>query len=213
MTKILWVEGSPKGERSLSSACAEAFLGEVDDAEVTRVDVWSDDVVPFGREAALAKFGPLFGEPHTDEQAALWARVEDQIAQVEAADAVVVSAPMWNWGIPHALKAWIDVIVQPLRSFTLDAEGRHVGVLGVGKRAQFILTRSSAYDGSSPELRDFQEPYLRYLFEFLGFDLAPPLVIEPTTAWTPEAREAIERDALAAAVAAGEAFAAASASS
>ena len=192
---ILWVEGSPKGERSLSSRCARAFLDELDaDVSVTHLDVWSDDVVSFGREAALAKLGPLFGEPHTPEQEEIWAQVKAQIQQVRDHDALLISAPMWNWSIPHALKAWIDVVVQPFESFTLDAEGRHVGTLGVGKSAQMILTRSSAYDGRSPEMQDHQEPYLRYLFELLEFDVAESVIIEPTTAWTPEDREAVAAD-------------------
>ncbi len=207
MSSVLWVEGSPKGDRSLSSSCARAFLDALgDDVEVTRLDVWSDDVVAFGREAALAKFGPLFGEPHTPEQEHLWAQVTAQIEQVANHDALVVSSPMWNWSIPHALKAWIDVIVQPLQSFTIDRTGRHVGLLGDGKPAQLVLTRSSAYDGRSPELHDHQEPYLRYLFEFLGFELAAPVIIEPTTAWTPEEREAIRSDSIDRAAEAGRDF-------
>lgn len=207
---ILWVEGSPKGERSLSSSCARACLDAVDapegDVTVTHLDVWSDEVVSFGREAALAKFGPLFGEPHTPEQTAIWERVTAQINQVASHDALVVSTPMWNWSIPHALKAWIDVVVQPLQSFTLHTQGRHVGTLGVDKRAQLILTRSSSYDGVSPELADHQEPYLRYLFDFLGFDLSESLIIEPTTAWTPEEREAIVDEAVERARQAGAAW-------
>ncbi|WP_040496084.1 FMN-dependent NADH-azoreductase [Ilumatobacter nonamiensis] len=211
MTSILWVEGSPKGERSLSSSCARAFLetleSEVDDVEITHLDVWSDEIVAFGREAALAKLGPLFGEPHTPEQAAIWEQVTAQIDQVARHDALVISSPMWNWNIPHALKAWIDVVVQPLQSFTLDAEGRHVGVIGVGKRAQLILTRSSAYDGRSPEMEDHQEPYLRYLFDLIGFDVAESVIVEPTTAWTTEEREATAADGVERSRVAGRGFA------
>ncbi len=191
MASILWVEGSPKGDRSLSSRCAQAFLDALDDVEVTHLDVWSDDIVSFGREAALAKLGPLFGEPHTPEQSAIWEQVTEQIELVKRHDALLISSPMWNWSIPHALKAWIDVVVQPFQSFTLDAEGRHVGTLGMGKPAQMILTRSSAYDGRSPEMEDHQEPYLRYLFDLLGFAVAESVIVEPTTAWTAEEREAI----------------------
>jgi FMN-dependent NADH-azoreductase len=207
MTSILWVEGSPKGQRSLSSSCARAFLDTLNDVEITHLDVWSDEIVSFGREAALAKLGPLFGEPHTPDQAAIWERVTAQIEQVASHDALLISSPMWNWSIPHALKAWIDVVVQPLQSFTLDAEGRHVGTLGVGKRAQLILTRSSAYDGRSPEMEDHQEPYLRYLFEFLGFDLAESVIVEPTTAFTPEEREALAAEAVERSRAAARSFA------
>lgn len=207
INSILWVEGSPKGDRSASSRCARAFLDALDDeVTVTHLDVWSDEVITFGREAALAKLGPLFGEPRSAEQDAIWEQVTAQIEQVARHDAVLISTPMWNWSIPHALKAWIDVVVQPLQSFTVDAEGRHVGTIGVGKRAQMILTRSSAYDGRSPEMQDHQEPYLRYLFDLLGFDVADPVIVEPTTAWTPDEREAIVAEGAERSRAAGLAF-------
>lgn len=206
MSSILWVEGSPKGDRSLSSRCARAFLDALDDVEVTHLDVWSDDIVSFGREAALAKFGPLFGEPHTPEQAAIWEQVTERVEQVKRHDALLISSPMWNWSIPHALKAWIDVVVQPLQSFTLDADGRHVGTLGMEKPAQMILTRSSAYDGRSPEMEDHQEPYLGYLFDLLGFSVAEALIVEPTTAWTEAERAAIAADAVERSRSAGQGF-------
>ena len=210
MVKIMWVEGSPKAERSLSTACARAFLEGVaavaPDLEVTRRDVWDGSVLAFSREAALAKLGPLFGEPHSEVQARIWDSVTAEIAAVAAHDHIIISSPMWNWSIPHALKAWIDVIVQPLQSFTLNAAGEHVGVLGVGKRAQLVLTRSSAYDGRHPEMQDHQEPYLRYLFGLLGYDVAPSFVVEPTTRWTADERTALADESIAAATEAGQRF-------
>lgn len=194
MTSILWLEGSPKGDRSVSSRCARAFLDGVASTgpvEVTNRDLWSDDVLVFDREAALAKFGPLFGDDHTPEQTAIWDRVEAEIDLVRTHDHLLLSTPMWNWSVPHAVKNWLDVVVQPLASFTLDAEGRHVGVLGVGKSAHLLLTRSSAYDGRSPELVDHQLPYLTYVLEMIGFAPVTSTIVEPTTAWTPEEREAL----------------------
>jgi FMN-dependent NADH-azoreductase len=58
-----------------------------------------------------------------------------------------------------------------------------------------ILTRSSRYDGSSPELLDFQLPYLDYVFTMLGYRV-DSLVVEPTTRWTPQEREQLRREAL-----------------
>jgi FMN-dependent NADH-azoreductase len=102
---------------------------------------------------------------------------------------------MWNWHVPHALKAWIDVIVQPIASFTLNERGEHVGTLGQGKPLQLILTRSSAYDGDRPDLQDFQRPYLEYVFTMLGYSVET-LVFEPTTRWTAEEREQMRHAAL-----------------
>lgn len=149
----------------------------------------------FGRDAAIAKFAPLFRESVTDEQQAIWQQVLDEIERVRRFDRLVVSAPMWNWHVPHALKAWIDVIVQPIASFTLNDKGEHVGTLGEGKPLQLILTRSSAYDGRHPELQDFQRPYLEYVFGMLGYRVHT-LVIEPTTRWTPEERAQMRTEAI-----------------
>jgi FMN-dependent NADH-azoreductase len=191
--KTLWIEASPKGDDALSSQLAQTFL---EGQEYERFSVWDDDVLRFGRDAAIAKFAPLFGESVTAEQQAIWQQVLHEIERVRGFDRLVVSSPMWNWHVPHALKAWIDIIVQPVASFTLNSRGEHVGTLGEGKPAQLILTRSSAYDGRHPELQDFQKPYLEYVFGMLGYSIET-LVFEPTTRWTPEDRAQMREDALA----------------
>ena len=199
--RVLWVEGSPKGERSLSSACAVAYLDGLratrPHAEVEHLSVWEDALVPFGRREAIAKFAPIFGEGLTNEEKAAWRRVEAEIARVKAFDRLVVSSPMWNWNVPYALKHWLDVIVQPLLSFTIDERGRHVGVLGTDSSVQLLLTRSSAYDGRHPEMTDYQRPYLEYVFGLLGYALDETFVVEPTTRWPPEERERLWESATA----------------
>jgi FMN-dependent NADH-azoreductase len=198
--RVLWVEASPKGERSLSTACATAYLDGLRDSRpvvIERLAVWEDELPPFGREEALAKFAPILGEQRTAAQAQGWSRVEAEIERVKTFNRLVVSSPMWNWNIPYALKHWLDVICQPLLSFTLDERGRHVGVLGVGARAQLLLTRSSAYDGRHPEMTDYQQPYLEYVFELLGYELDQTFVVEPTTRWPPEERERLHETATA----------------
>lgn len=204
--KTLWVEASPKQEHSLSSALAQEFLDAAPVAvvgEVERYSVWSDDAITFGREAAFAKFAPLYGERRTPEQKQIWSQILAEIERVRAFDRLVVSSPMWNWHVPHALKAWIDVIVQPIASFTLNERGEHVGTLGQGKPLQLILTRSSAYDGDRPDLQDFQRPYLEYVFTMLGYTVET-LVFEPTTRWTAQERDQMREAALAEARRAGE---------
>ncbi|WP_046315247.1 NAD(P)H-dependent oxidoreductase [Mycobacterium sp. UM_Kg1] len=196
--KTLWVQASPKGEHSLSSALAEAFLQAAPGAavgEVERFSVWSDEMLVFGREAAFAKFAPLYGERRTPEQQQIWSDVLAEIDRVRRFDRLVISSPMWNWHVPHALKAWIDIIVQPMASFTLNERGEHVGTLGAGKPVQLILTRSSAYDGNRADLQDFQRPYLEYVFTMLGYTVET-LVVEPTTRWTAEERAQMREAAL-----------------
>ncbi|QZA06012.1 NAD(P)H-dependent oxidoreductase [Mycolicibacter heraklionensis] len=207
--KTLWVQASPKGEHSLSSALAEAFLQAAPVAavgDVERFSVWTDEMVIFGRDAAFAKFAPLYGERRTPEQKQIWSKVLAEIERVRSFDRLVVSSPMWNWHVPHALKAWIDVIVQPMASFTVNERGEHVGTLGDGKPVQLILTRSSAYDGTRHDLQDFQRPYLEYVFTMLGYTVQT-LVFEPTTRWTAEEREQMREAALERARLAGKSLA------
>jgi FMN-dependent NADH-azoreductase len=194
--RTLWIEASPKDDDALSSQLAQAYLdaaGEV--GEVERFSVWDEKVLRFGRDAAIAKFAPLFGEQITQDQQSVWQQVLGEIERVRGFDRLVVSSPMWNWHVPHALKAWIDIIVQPVASFTLNERGEHVGTLGEGKPLQLLLTRSSAYDGRHPELQDFQKPYLEYVFRMLGYAVET-LVVEPTTRWTPAEREQMRAEAI-----------------
>ena len=199
--RVLWVEGSPKGDRSLSTACARAYLDGLrethPDAEVGHLSVWEDELVPFGRVEALAKFAPILGEELTPDETAAWRRVKAEITRVKSFDRLVISSPMWNWNVPYALKHWLDVICQPLLSFTLDEHGRHVGVLGSGSRLQLLLTRSSAYDGRHPEMTDHQRPYLEYVFGLLGYTLDETFVVEPTTRWPAEERDRLWQSAAA----------------
>ena len=83
------------------------------------------------------------------------------------ADIVVVGAPMYNFGVPSVLKAWIDRISIAGVTFRYTEKGP-VGLAG-GKRVVIASTRGGLYaDGSPFAAMDFQEAYLRAVFAFLG---------------------------------------------
>lgn len=77
---------------------------------------------------------------------------------------MVVGAPMYNFGVPSTLKAWIDRVAVAGRTFRYTAAGPE-GLAG-GKRVIVASSRGGAYGDASPA--DFQEAYLRQLFGFLG---------------------------------------------
>lgn len=93
------------------------------------------------------------------------AAAERALAQFLAADVVVVGAPMYNFSIPSTLKAWIDRIAVAGRTFRYTADGPQ-GLAG-GKRVIVASGRGSVHAGAPT---DFQEPYLRQVFGFLGID-------------------------------------------
>ena len=89
------------------------------------------------------------------------------IEEVEAADVIVIEAPMYNLSIPSTLKAWIDHVARAGRTFRYSAAGPE-GLLK-GKKVFIVTGRGGVYTGDSPAKGfDFQEPYLRAALGLLG---------------------------------------------
>ncbi|WP_028996529.1 FMN-dependent NADH-azoreductase [Azohydromonas australica] len=92
---------------------------------------------------------------------------ERLVSQFLAADVIVVGAPLYNFGIPSQLKAWIDRIAQAGRTFRYTASGPE-GLAG-GKTVIVVSTRGGQYAGiPAMEAMEHQESYLRAVFGFLG---------------------------------------------
>jgi FMN-dependent NADH-azoreductase len=84
--------------------------------------------------------------------------------QFLASDVIVIGAPMYNFSIPSQLKAWIDRIAVAGKTFRYGPNGPEG--LAKGKKVVIASARGGAYGDESPA--DFQEPYLRHVFGFLG---------------------------------------------
>ena len=89
---------------------------------------------------------------------------EQVLAEFLDADVVVVGAPMYNFAIPSTLKAWIDRLAVAGRTFRYNAQGMAEGLAG-GKQVVVASSRGGFHQASGA---DFQEPYLRYMFGFMG---------------------------------------------
>jgi FMN-dependent NADH-azoreductase len=113
-------------------------------------------------EAALqALFSPA--EQRTAEQAARVALDDTLIAELQAADTVVLGVPMYNFGVPAQLKNWIDAIARVKVTFRYTEKGPE-GLL-TGKKVYVVLTRGGQYRNTPA---DTQVPYLKTVFAFLG---------------------------------------------
>jgi FMN-dependent NADH-azoreductase len=104
-------------------------------------------------------------EQHSPAQAEAAARVDEMVAEFLAADVLVLGVPMYNFGIPSTLKAWIDHIAIAGRTFSYGENGP-VGLAG-GRQVYIVSTRGGAY-GEGPQ--DHQVSYLRTAFGLLGID-------------------------------------------
>ena len=157
--KLLHLDTSILGQRSASRALSAAIVArwqrDVPGLEVIHRDLAGLHALPHLDAASLAKADPA--------EAARSARA---LADFLAADVVVIGAPMYNFGIPSQLKAWIDRIAVAGTTFRYTANGPEGLVRG--KRVIVAAT----YGGRHPveSGRNFVEPYLRQVFGFLGID-------------------------------------------
>jgi FMN-dependent NADH-azoreductase len=162
---ILQINSSARAEASHSSALAERIVARLRAAEPQTAIVVRDlsrRPHPQLDEAALqALFTPA--ESRTPEQAARVALDDALIAELQAADAVVIGAPMYNFGISAQLKNWIDAISRAKVTFRYTENGPE-GLLQ-GKKVYVALTRGGKYRDTPA---DSQVPYLKTVLGFLG---------------------------------------------
>ena len=125
----------------------------------------------------------------------------DPVEQLLSADTLVIGAPMYNFAIPHQLKAWIDSIAVAGKTFQYTAEGPQ-GLAG-GRRAIVVYASGGVHDGAT----DFVEPYLRQVLGFIGISDVTVLRVEGV-AISPEARAKAINDARAKVPAIAQKFAA-----
>jgi len=195
MARLLYIEASPRKDRSSSIKVARAFLDEYKKAnpgdEVTTLDLWSWDLPSFDGEVIRAKYAILHGAEHTDEEKAAWKAVEDVIADFTGADKYLISLPMWNFGIPYRLKHYIDVLVQPGYTFSFSPTEGYKGLV-TGKPALLVYARGGAYGpGTGFEAMDFQKTYMEQILGFIGFTEIKSIVVEPTLMVSPEEKDKI----------------------
>ncbi|WP_370159405.1 FMN-dependent NADH-azoreductase [Limimaricola soesokkakensis] len=112
----------------------------------------------------------------------------DPVEQLLSADTLVIGAPMYNFAIPHQLKAWIDSVAVAGKTFQYTAEGPQ-GLAG-GRRAIVVYASGGVHDGAT----DFVEPYLRQVLGFIGITDVTVLRVEGV-AISPEARAKAINDA------------------
>jgi len=123
--------------------------------------------LPFVDEALIgAYYTPE--EKLTPEQKQHLALSDKLIAELLAADTIVIGLPMWNFGVPASFKAWIDLVARAGKTFAYGETGP-TGLLHPATRVVVITARGGYYTGDSPaRAYDQQEPYIRTLFGFLG---------------------------------------------
>ncbi len=186
--KVLHINSSPRGASSSTLSVTNAFLEGLKskhaDLEIQHLNLFETDLPAVAGENIDAKYGLMMGQNLTPSQQSSWQKLEALIQEFLAADVYVITAPMWNFSIPYVLKYYIDSIVQPGYLFKYNEQGIPVGLVE-GKRMICVTSRGGDYSEKSPfHAYDFQIPYLRAIFGFVGiteieFINAQPLDIGP----------------------------------
>lgn len=153
---ILNVVASPRGEASVSRQLAGKVIDRLSDGSTQIITRDVSDGVPVVDGAWIgAAFGGEDTSPLTTS--------EELVAEVKAADHIVIATPIWNFGVPAALKAWVDQIARAGVTFKYSEAGP-VGLLE-GKRATIVISSGGTEAGSAI---DFATPYLKHVLGFIG---------------------------------------------
>ncbi len=121
MSHLLKIDASARQGRSLTRQLTDAFVAQwlyqEQDAVITRRDVGALPPPAVTEDWIAAAFA---GTSRNSEQHDLLALSDELIDEVEAADLILIGAPMYNYGMPAALKAWFDQIIRIDRTFSFD---------------------------------------------------------------------------------------------
>ena len=161
---ILQINSSARIDGSHSSRLATALVERLradDEASVTVRDLARTPHPVLDEPALQALFTPE--SQRSSEQQARVALDDALIAEIQAADVVVLGVPMYNFGVPAQLKNWIDAIARAKVTFQYTEKGAE-GLLR-NKKVYVALTRGGIYRDTP---NDSQVPYLKTVLGFLG---------------------------------------------
>lgn len=210
MSRLLYIEASPRKDRSSSIKVAQAFLEaygtahKVDNVET--IDLWAVDLPEFSGNVINSKYAIIHGDKHTAEQKTAWGAVEKVIQDFKQADKYLFSLPMWNFGIPYKLKHYIDLLVQPSYTFSVSPTEGYQGLV-TGKPVALVYARGGAYSaGTGAEGYDLQKAYMELILGFIGFSDIHSIVVGPTLNVTHDEKTKILETAIAEAQAVAATF-------
>ncbi len=186
MSKVLYIKASPMKERSYSISTADAFAKAYKKThpndEIKVLDLFLVNLPAFDFVAASGKYKIMHGKPHSPEEKAAWDKVVAVIEEFKSADKYVFAVPMWNFSIPYRLKHYIDILVQPGLTFTVDSSGNYKGLV-IGKPVFVAYARGGEYPAGSPsEAFDLQKKYFELILGFIGLTDVRSVTVEPTLA-------------------------------
>jgi FMN-dependent NADH-azoreductase len=166
---LLHIDSSIQGERSVSrgltARAAAAWLAAHPGGTVTYRDLGANPLPHFDAAGGTARMVPP--DQHTPAQAASWALTETLVDEIKQADTILLGLPVYNFGAPSSVKAWVDHLIAP--GLSLDPE-THAGLLG-GRDLLVLAARGGGYAPGTPrEGWDHAEQWLPHGLHLTGLD-------------------------------------------
>ena len=196
MPKLFHLIASPRGD-SESSAGARAFLDRFRQArpgwDVDEVNLWREQLPEFDGEILQAKYARMGGRAFTDSQRAAFAMAERMAVRLDLAERVVISTPMWIFGIPYKLKHWLDIVNQPGLTFRFDPARGYLPLLKDRPTLVVLASGGDFSTGMSRGRTDHATPYLRESLRFMGIRDVTFVAIGPTSGPTERIHTAREQ--------------------
>jgi FMN-dependent NADH-azoreductase len=165
MTKILRIDSSIKTEGSISRQLTDDIMARVvaahPDAEITTRDLGANPLPATDAGWLVAVNTPA--DQRSAEQAEIAAQSDALIAELKAADVVVIGLPIYNFSLPSQLKSWLDQMARAGETFRYTEAGPE----GLVKNTRAIVAYSSNGTRLGSEI-DFASGYLRHMLGFFG---------------------------------------------
>jgi len=198
MNRLLHIIASPRGDASrtlsLSKVFLEKYARSCPHGILDELDLFREALPDIAGDGVNGKYMLMGGRSLSADLKPAWKLIEQQINRFVAADGILLSVPMWNFGTPYKLKQYFDVICQPRYLFRYT----DIGPVGMcrGKKAFLLSTRGGDYSETSPaKSMDFLTPYLKHILGFIGITDLTVITAEPM-----DAGEEIQRQKLQAAI-------------
>ena len=173
MRKLLHIVASPREEESRTLQVSEKFLEAIreryPECLIDELNLAKEELPQLSAKRVDGKYTLLAGKELYGSLREAWNEILQHIDRFMSADLYLISTPMWNFSIPYMLKQYIDLIIQPKYLFRYT-ESASVEGLVKNKKMIVITSRGGQYKTDELKKMDFQEPYLRAIFGFVGLN-------------------------------------------
>lgn len=157
MSNVLVLKSSILADNSQSNKLIDYTIEKLQNNNIVVRDLAANPIPHFDATAAIA----VRGEPKTEEEKQLLALSDELVAELKAADTIIIGAPMYNLSIPTQLKSYFDFIARPRVTFQYTANGPE-GLLQ-GKKAIVLCAFGGLYDDEN-----LVTQYMKAILGFVG---------------------------------------------